>query len=159
MAFGTAHHETTFLMLASILGNQIEGKSVADIGTGTGILAILANKKNARTVFATDIDINSIENATENAIKNQCSQIEFHLGGIELLADRKFDLIFANINLNVLLEEIPKYVNALNKGGEIYISGFFESDIPILKSKLSLSGLTFKTYEVKNNWAMLCFNS
>ena len=159
MAFGTAHHETTFLMLTSILSNRIEGKSVADLGTGTGILAILANKKNARTVFATDIDINSIENATENAIKNQCSQIEFNLGGVDLIAGRKFDMILANINLNVLLEEIPQYVNSLNKGGEIYLSGFFESDIPILKSKLILSGLTFKAFAVKNKWAMLCFNS
>lgn len=152
MSFGTGHHETTHMMLQHILNHDFEGKSVLDMGSGTGVLAILAAMKGARHVDAIDIDNWCYLNALENVQRNHCDQIDVFEGDVSLLDRQNYDIIIANINRNILLSDIPKYVKYLNKNGILFLSGFYADDIPMITSKCEEVALKFEKNLEKNNW-------
>jgi ribosomal protein L11 methyltransferase len=152
MSFGTAHHETTFMMLSLLLKEDVENQSVLDMGCGTGVLAILAAMKGAERIIAIDNDQWAWENTMENCERNGQAQILALLGDAGSIPDEKFDLIMANINRNVLMEDIPGYCNYLEKAGRLLLSGFYEEDIEAILRVASECGLTLSGYTVKNNW-------
>lgn len=161
MSFGTGHHETTFLMLSNQMELDHKGKNVLDIGCGTGILAIMAQKLGAKSVQAYDIDDWSIENSLENFSLNDCSSIGCHQGNIaNLPSPGKQDIILANINRNVLLDEIPLYSQLLKEGGHLLLSGFYRNDIPDITKIAESNGLKKLREETKKDWAVvLCQKS
>lgn len=152
MSFGTGHHETTHMMLQLILDSEIEGKSVLDMGSGTGVLAILTEMKGAEAVDAIDIDTWCYLNAKENVARNACKRIKVFEGDASLLQHQKYDLILANINRNILLEDIPTYVNCLNAQGQLFLSGFYKEDMPQITEICRENGLVLKKNLEKNNW-------
>ena len=152
MSFGTGHHETTYMMLQHILENDFKGKSVLDMGCGTAVLAILADMRGATTIDAVDIDEWCFENSIENVERNNCSTISVYQGDASFLSDKKYDSIIANINRNILLQDMETYCNCLNKGGELYLSGFYKEDLSLIKDTCTKLGLTFVTNKEKNNW-------
>jgi len=152
MSFGTGHHETTHMMLQHILEHDFTGKSVLDMGSGTGVLAILAAMKGAETIDAIDIDNWCYLNAKENIERNNCGRISVYEGTADLLVDQKFDIIIANINRNILLEDIPAYVKCLNRDGIMFLSGFYVQDIPQITERCREVGLKFEKNLEKNNW-------
>ncbi|MBN8825001.1 MULTISPECIES: 50S ribosomal protein L11 methyltransferase [unclassified Spirosoma] len=158
MSFGTGHHETTAMMLEQQLGLDFAGKTVLDVGSGTGILAILAIKMGASAALAFDIEEWAVENARENAELNDCSQVTVFQGTIaDVKAVEPFDIILANINRNVLLAEIPTYTTRLMQNGYLIVSGFYESDAPDIEQKAIESGLTLMNQLTKNQWTSLAF--
>lgn len=152
MSFGTGHHETTYMMLQHILNTDFEGKSVLDMGCGTGVLAILAKMKGARSADAIDIDEWCYLNSLENVERNNCADIQVFQGDSSLLKGKKYDIILANINRNILLEDIPIYANSLNKGSALFLSGFYLEDLDAISSKCAAHGLEFKKNLEKNRW-------
>lgn len=152
MSFGTGHHETTHMMLQFILDHDFEGKSVLDMGSGTGVLAILAAMKGAISVDAIDIDNWCYLNAKENVERNGHLDINIYEGDAGLLKNQRYDVIIANINRNILLNDIPTYINCLNPNGQLFLSGFYEEDIPFISQKCSESGQKFKKNLENNNW-------
>jgi ribosomal protein L11 methyltransferase len=152
MSFGTGHHETTHLMLQWLLEFEMEGQSVLDMGCGTGVLAILASLKGARDVDAIDNDIWSYENAQENVIRNDCGHIRVIHGDASLLVAERYHLIIANINRNILLGDIPKYVKSLRRGGVLLLSGFYLEDVSAISEKCGEHNLNFVKNKVKNQW-------
>ncbi len=152
MSFGTGHHETTHMMLQFILGHDFEGKKVLDMGCGTGVLAILAEMKGATALDAIDIDNWCYLNALENVERNNCKHISVYEGDASLLQDRKYEVIIANINRNILLSDIPEYAKCLTEGGVLFLSGFYKEDIPKITGKCSEYGLRFEKNLEKNNW-------
>lgn len=157
MSFGTGHHDTTWLMLERMLSMDMAGKAVLDMGSGTGVLAILAEKLGASNVDAIDIDDWSKENCEENAILNHCSLINAEIGDAALLPGRSFDIVLANINRNVLVTDMPTYSSVLKQGGLLQLSGFFPSDQDILVEAAAKSGLTFEKGKERNGWMTLGF--
>ncbi len=158
MSFGTGHHETTHLMLAEMLTINFEEKRVMDAGTGTGVLAILAQKQGAASTFAFDIDEWCVENTTENAEVNGVT-VTVKKASIEDLAlTTGFGIVLANINKNILLGQMEYYRKALNTGGILLLSGFYETDLQNIKIKAAESGLVFQHHKVRNNWIMARFN-
>jgi len=155
MSFGTGHHETTSLMIEEILTTDLTGKSVLDMGCGTAVLAILAAKRGAEPVIAIDIDPWCTENSAENVQTNGVGQIQIELGGAERLAGMSVDVIFANINRNILLEDMKKYSACLNEGGVLYMSGFYTADIPVLEVEMHRNDLKLIASREKNNWAVV----
>ena len=155
MSFGTGHHDTTWLMCRKIFGMDLNGKSVLDMGCGTGVLAILAKKKGASRVLAIDIDKWSIENSAENCEVNAVKDIEVIKGDSRLLSSEKFDLIVANINRNVLTADIPVYASVLKSNGKILLSGFFETDFTKLISVAEMQKLDLVSTEVRNTWGLI----
>lgn len=154
MAFGTGHHETTSSILGELLDADLKGKSVLDMGCGTSILAILASMRGADPVTAIDIDDWCVNNSRDNIALNNISNITVELGDASLLKDRKpFDVIIANINRNILLNDMPAYTACMHKGSEIYMSGFYVQDIDAIRKKGESLGLKFVHYREKNNWA------
>jgi len=141
MAFGTGNHETTSTIIESILQNDLSGKNILDMGCGTGILSILASMKGARHITAIDIDKWSYEGTLENAKLNNIENIDVHLGDANLLGNESYDLIFANIHKNVLLDDMQAYNNVLNQGGTLIMSGFYSHDITDIKAKAESLGL------------------
>ena len=152
MSFGTGHHETTHMMLQHILEHDFKGKSVLDMGSGTGVLAILTAMKGADVIDAIDIDNWCYLNAKENVVRNNCEQIKVYEGDSSLLDNQKYDVIIANINRNVLLADIPKYAQCLKKNGILFLSGFYTEDIPLISSKCNEVALNFEKNLEKNNW-------
>ncbi|WP_421804279.1 50S ribosomal protein L11 methyltransferase [Flagellimonas sp.] len=152
MSFGTGHHETTHMMLQHILDNDFEGKTVLDMGCGTGVLAILAKKRGATYVEAIDIDEWCFLNTQENVERNDCSDIKAFQGDSGLLKGKKYDIILANINRNILLEDIPIYADCLKNGGTLFLSGFYLADLDAISSKCAAYGLEFEKNLEKNNW-------
>ncbi len=152
MSFGTGHHETTHMMLQHILEHEFEGKSVLDMGSGTGVLAILAAMRGARPVDAIDIDHWCYLNAKENVERNQHAHINVLEGDSTKLESRKYDIIIANINRNILLQDIPVYANCLTENGVLFLSGFYEKDIEMISEKCIEVGLRFEKKLEKNNW-------
>jgi len=152
MSFGTGHHETTHMMLQFILDHDFKGKSVLDMGSGTGVLAILTAMKGAVHVDAIDIDNWCYLNAKENVSRNDCAHINVYEGDSGLLGDRKYDIILANINRNILVDDIPIYTQNLNEKGTLFVSGFYAEDIPIISKKCSETGLKFEKNLEKNHW-------
>jgi ribosomal protein L11 methyltransferase len=158
MSFGTGHHETTWLMIKHMLEMNFEGKRVLDMGAGTGVLSILAEKMGAKEVVAIDIDEWAFENMQENFIVNKTQKTKALLGGAELLSGMlPFDIILANINLNILQEGIPSYIKALKKNGFLVLSGFLENDVEILNKQLLSFGMHFEEKKKKNQWHSLKF--
>ena len=155
MAFGTGHHQTTMLILKEILAMDFVGKSVLDMGCGTAVLAILASMRGAKPVTAIDIDEWAYNNALENTRLNNTNDIRVLLGGAELLGNETFDIIFANINRNILLADIPAYVNVLNEGGTLIMSGFYKEDIPMIREKCEEYQLAFSHFKELENWVMV----
>lgn len=153
MAFGTGHHETTSSILGELLDADLKGKSVLDMGCGTSILAILASMRGADHVTAIDIDDWCVNNSKDNIALNNINNITVKLGDASLLEGRKpFDVIIANINRNILLNDMAAYTACMHKGSEIYMSGFYVQDIDAIRSKGESLGLKFVHYREKNNW-------
>jgi len=152
MSFGTGHHETTSLMIAAMLKMDLTGKSLLDMGCGTAVLAILAAMKGATPILGIDIDEWAYKNALDNILLNGHQEIEIKEGGAELLAGLQFDVVFANINRNILLADMAAYVNCLSAGGELYMSGFYKEDIPYIEAKANELGMRLVSFEEKNNW-------
>lgn len=157
MAFGTGHHQTTELMIREILKEDFAGKSVLDMGCGTAILGILASMRGANPVMAIDIDQWAYDNAMENLQLNRIDNISVKIGGAELLGFETYDIILANINRNILLNDIHRYVSVLNKGGVLYMSGFYTEDIAAIKEECEKFGLNFAYNTEKDNWTAVRF--
>lgn len=158
MAFGTGHHQTTELMMREILATDFYKKNLLDMGCGTAILAILASMRGADPILAIDIDKWAYDNAMENLNLNNINNIEVEIGGAELLTLKTgFDIVLANINRNILLNDIHIYNSVLNEGGSLYMSGFYTEDIPAIQSECEKYGLHFDHYNTKDNWAAVLF--
>jgi len=155
MSFGTGHHETTHMMIQHLLETDVTKKKTLDMGCGTAILAILAEMKGAQPIDAIDIDNWCYLNSIENAERNNCNQITVYEGDAELLKEKKYDLIIANINRNILLNDMQTYVDCLNKEGILLLSGFYNEDIPFIDASSTEKGLTFVKKLERNNWASL----
>ena len=157
MSFGTGHHETTSMMISFILANSFYNSSVCDIGSGTAVLAILAEKRGANRIDAIDIDNWCYLNSIENIKRNNSENINVYEGEVEKLIHFKYDNIFANINLNVLLADMPIYSKMLNKDGVLYLSGFYKKDINSIEKVAEISNLSLVDSKVKNQWVALKF--
>lgn len=158
MAFGTGHHETTGLMLQYILETDFSGKCVLDMGCGTAVLAILASMRGASSLTAVDIDSWAYDNAQENLALNNVSNVEVRIGGAEVLGKLQYDVILANINRNILLADMSAYVSVLKQEGELYLSGFYEKDIPVIREKAESLDLAYMSYKMRNNWVAVRFS-
>ena len=155
MAFGTGHHSTTSGMMRHILDIDMQGKSVIDMGTGTGILAILCKMKGAESVVGIDIDQPAIDNAIENAKLNN-TEIEFYKGDRNTLSElNEADVFMANINRNIILEDLPYYVSKLKSGGIMLLSGFYEADIPVVMEEAKKHNLNFISEYTDNQWVAI----
>ncbi len=155
MSFGTGHHETTHMMVQHLLEMDLTNKKTLDMGCGTGILAIFAEMKGAQPIDAIDIDNWCYENSMENVERNNCSQISVYEGDASLLLNKKYDVIIANINRNILLNDMQSYMSCLNENGTILFSGFYENDIPILDAEVSKYGMKIDKIIERNNWVSL----
>ncbi len=157
MAFGTGNHETTTLVAEQILNMDLTGKTVLDMGCGTGILGMLASMKGAKSVVAIDIDSWSYESTVENAKLNNITNLEARHGDASLLGGESFEIIFANIHKNVIVGDLPVYESVLQAGGNIYLSGFYTHDMPDVKAKAESLGLVETGFQEKNNWVVYGF--
>lgn len=157
MSFGTGHHETTSMMISFILANSFSNSSVCDIGSGTGVLAILAEKRGASKIDAIDIDNWCYLNSIENIDRNNSENINVYEGEVQKLMQFTYDNIFANINLNVLLADIPIYSKMLNTGGLLYLSGFYQRDINSIEKATKKSNLSLMESKIENEWVALKF--
>lgn len=158
MSFGTGHHETTYMMVRQILTNEMQDKVVLDMGCGTAILAILASMRGAKQVDAIDIDNWCYLNSIENAERNACTNVEVFEGDASILTkEPKYDVVLANINRNILLNDMDHYIKTMKENGEIYFSGFYTEDVASIKKAAEEKGLTFENQLEKNNWVSLKF--
>ena len=157
MSFGTGHHATTHMMIQFLLKANLEAKKVLDMGCGTGVLAILAEKRGARAIDAIDIDPWCYENSMENVSRNNCHKIMVYEGTAASLIDRKYDVITANINRNILLEDMHAYAKCLERGGELYLSGFYEEDCPTIKKECEKYHLRYQDSLNRDKWMALRF--
>ena len=155
MSFGTGHHETTHMMIQHLLETDITNKKTLDMGCGTAILGILAEMKGAKPIDAIDIDNWCYLNSIENAERNNCHEITVYEGDAALLNDKNYDVIIANINRNILLNDMQQYVNSLKKDGILLLSGFYNEDIPFIDASCTEKGLTFVKKFERNNWVSL----
>lgn len=156
MSFGTGHHDTTWLMSKTLFSLDLKNRSVMDMGCGTGILAILARQMGANPVLGIDIDDWSIENSIENAEVNGISDISFKKGDATLLPKTtNFDVVLANINKNVLKQDMTAYYSCLHKDGYLLLSGFFTTDVEELKELAVKTGFSFVESYHKNEWAVI----
>ncbi|MBO5456570.1 MAG: 50S ribosomal protein L11 methyltransferase [Muribaculaceae bacterium] len=156
MAFGTGHHSTTSLILRQLLSMNLQGRNVVDMGTGTGILAILAAMRGAKRIDAIEIDEFAYTNACENLRLNNAELVDIHLGDAALLSNIKdVDLFIANINRNIITADLPAYVSTLASGATMLLSGFYESDIPVILETATPLGLEYLSHSVDNNWSCL----
>lgn len=158
MSFGTGHHETTHMMIQHILENDMEGKSVLDMGCGTGVLAILAEKRGAIQLDAIDIDNWCYLNSLENVERNGCDHISVCEGDVSVIKN-SYDVIIANINRNILLQDIPVYAKHLNEQGKLFLSGFYDEDFDVISEKCKENGLNFIDKKQKNKWIAVKFEN
>ena len=159
MSFGTGHHETTHMMIQHILQNDFKDKSVLDMGCGTAVLAILAEMKGAKPIDAIDIDNWCYLNSLENVERNNCKHISVYEGEASLLKDKNYDIIIANINRNILLQDIATYAKCLNTNGSLFLSGFYEEDIPLIEKECNANNLQHLKTLKRNNWVALHFKN
>ncbi len=159
MSFGTGHHETTHMMIQHILKNDFTNKSVLDMGCGTGVLAILAEMRGAKRLEAIDIDNWCYLNSLENVARNSCNHIQVFEGDASLLVGKSFDIIIANINRNILLNDIKTYASILEKHGSLFLSGFYKEDISIINEECKQYGLKLIDDLERNNWVALHFEN
>ena len=160
MAFGTGHHETTSLIIGELLDNNLQGKSLLDMGCGTSILAILARMRGAVPCTAIDIDEWCVRNSLENIELNGVDRISVFQGDASALKGKgPFDVIIANINRNILLNDMKQYVSCMHPGSELYMSGFYVNDIPVIQAEAERNGLHFVHHKEKNRWAAVKFVS
>lgn len=157
MSFGTGHHETTHMMIQHILKNDFKGKSVLDMGCGTGVLAILAEMKGAQPIDAVDYDNWCYLNSLENVERNNCKHITVIEGDASVLKNKSYDIIIANINRNILLQDMAVYASCLNKNGQLFLSGFYDDDIPLIQAECEKYMLNFAEKLERNNWVSLKF--
>ncbi|MFA9212034.1 MAG: 50S ribosomal protein L11 methyltransferase [Moraxellaceae bacterium] len=155
MSFGTGHHQTTFLMSQFLMDLEPVPQHILDMGTGTGVLAILAEKRGCSDIVAVDIESWSVENTKENAVRNQCSHIKALEGDVDCLTGMKFDMILANINKNILKAHLPAYAELLEENGLLYLSGFFFSDVTELTAEAAKSNFTVLEVREKETWAAI----
>ncbi len=155
MSFGTGHHETTYMMVQHLLEIDVNGKEVLDMGCGTGILGIFAEMRGAKFTDAIDIDNWCYLNSLENVERNKCENISVYEGDASLLGKKKYDIIIANINRNILLTDIEKYTSCLNEKGIVLLSGFYKEDIPLIKEEISKYNLSIDKIIERNNWTAL----
>jgi ribosomal protein L11 methyltransferase len=152
MSFGTAHHETTSLMIELLMQEEVNGKWVLDMGCGTGVLAILAHKMHAAGVIAIDNDDWAYSNAVDNMEKNDAMAVTVIQGEVDAIPVREYDLILANINRNVLLNDIPGYARRLAANGVLLVSGFYQEDLDLIREVAVKSGLHYLSHTSDNNW-------
>ncbi|PKQ69869.1 50S ribosomal protein L11 methyltransferase [Raineya orbicola] len=158
MSFGTGHHATTSLMIENQLEINHQGKDVLDAGTGTGILAIMAKLLGASYIEAFDTDEWAVENSRENTLLNDCSEIVIYQGDISAVdTQKRFDIVLANINKNVLLADIPAYSQLLKIGGFLLLSGFYEEDLTDIQQKCKENSLQFVKEKNRNKWVSAVF--
>ncbi|WP_345951451.1 50S ribosomal protein L11 methyltransferase [Mucilaginibacter sp. PAMB04274] len=158
MAFGTGHHDTTCLMMSSMLETDFNGKSVLDMGCGTGILAILASKLGAGKLTAIDYDMLCYKSTFENTALNHVKGVHVICGSKEDIPDEEFDIILANINRNILIDQMPRYSEVLKAGGQIFFSGFYQSpDLDIIKEEAHQCGFQYQGHKVSNEWVAAKF--
>jgi ribosomal protein L11 methyltransferase len=158
MSFGTGHHQTTYLVCQKMFDLAFDDKLVLDMGTGTGVLAILAEQLGAKKIIAIDIEPWSIENTMLNASRNGCIAIEGIIGGVDEIPELKYDFILANINKNVLKAQLPRYAQLLTMDGDLLLSGFFKTDVPELEALTIELGFTLISIEEKETWALMHLN-
>lgn len=157
MSFGTAHHETTAQIIKLMLSEDFKGKDVLDMGSGTGVLAILAKKLGSAKTVAIDNDEWAYRNALDNVKLNDENEIIVELGDANSLNDRQFDIIIANINRNILLRDMHEYVKCLKKGGKIFFSGFYEADLQLIRNEAERLGLSYLDHIKENDWTAAVF--
>lgn len=158
MAFGTGHHETTSLIIGELLDSELQKKSLLDMGCGTSILAILARMRGAAPCTAIDIDEWCVRNSIENININKVTGITVEQGDASALKGKgPFDVVIANINRNILLNDMKQYVACMHPGSELYMSGFYVDDIPVIREEAERNGLSFIHYKEKNRWAAIKF--
>ncbi|RCS28044.1 50S ribosomal protein L11 methyltransferase [Polaribacter sp. WD7] len=158
MSFGTGHHETTHMMVQHLLHLELTDKKVLDMGCGTGILAIFSELKGAKPIDAIDIDNWCYLNSLENVARNNCKHISVYEGDSSLLNQKKYDVIIANINRNILLMDMEIYTNCLHNNGVLLLSGFYKEDIPIIDKEVSKFNLKLESHIKRNNWVALKYN-
>ena len=161
MAFGTGHHQTTFMMCRALLQNEeaVRGKIVMDMGCGTAILAILAAKMKAAQVYGIDIDAIAAISAYDNARLNRVgTRIETYCGDASLLQRNSYDVFLANINRNILLQDIPTYAACIRKGGLLFVSGFYLEDMPMIVGMATSVGLNYVSHDTVDNWCCIKFS-
>ncbi len=157
MAFGTAHHETTQLMAGWLMDLDVKDKDVLDMGCGTGILAILANKMGARYVIGIDNDEWAWRNGMENFQINGLPAEHVFAGDASLIRKDRFDVLLANINRNILLQDMKAYADGLRKKSDLLLSGFYKSDIDAISARASEFGLHLSGFRSLNDWAVVLF--
>lgn len=160
MAFGTGHHQTTYMMCRALLQNEdaVRGKVVMDMGCGTAVLAILAAKMKASRVYGIDIDAIAAISAYDNARLNRVGKLmETYCGDASLLQRNSYDVLLANINRNILLQDIPTYALSLHKGGLLFVSGFYVEDMPMIVGMAQNSGLEYVSHDSMENWCCIKF--
>jgi ribosomal protein L11 methyltransferase len=158
MAFGTGHHQTTTMMMQYLLTADVSGKSILDMGCGTGILAILAAKLGAKGLVAIDNDDVCYLSTLENSALNNITNIEAICGGKEVIPQQQFDTILANINRNILLDQIPEFAKVLKAGGDIYFSGFYESpDLDMIRAACAELSIKYKDHKKIGDWVAAHF--
>ena len=160
MAFGTGHHQTTYMMCRALLQNEnaVKGKVVMDMGCGTAVLAILAAKMKASHVYGIDIDAVAAISAYDNARLNRVGKvIETYCGDASLLQRNSYDVLLANINRNILLQDIPTYSLCIRKGGLLFVSGFYLEDMPMIVGVAQNSGLQYVSHDTIDNWCCIKF--
>ena len=161
MAFGTGHHQTTYMMCRALLQNEeaVRGKVVMDMGCGTAILAILAAKMKASQVYGIDIDAVAAISAYDNARLNRVgTRIETYCGDASLLQRNSYDVLLANINRNILLQDIPTYAACIRKGGLLFVSGFYLEDMPMIVGMAASVGLNYVSHDTVDNWCCIKFS-
>ena len=160
MAFGTGHHQTTYMMCRALLQNEdaVKGKVVMDMGCGTAILAIMAAKMKASRVYGIDIDAVAAISAYDNARLNRVGKVmETYCGDASLLQRNSYDVLLANINRNILLQDMPTYAHSLHKEGLLFVSGFYVEDMPMLIGTAAANGLEYVSHDSMDNWCCIKF--